>query len=138
MWMPVVSRKNFKNIFPFFWKNEYHKLYIFQFQIFYTYWPSLLYKMHKIIVYKCPETVPACFHVTMPDHPRFHCILGKFTTVYIRVVYSTVHGTRYMYSLYCTYNRVIYCLIYTGITCIGQCALFYNPVEQGRGHFAHS
>ena len=42
-----LGQKKFKKAFPFFWvKWVYHKLYIFQFQIFYTNWPSLLYR-HK-------------------------------------------------------------------------------------------
>ena len=42
--MPVVPKFFFKNVFPFFLvKWVYHKLYILQFQIFYTNWPSLTY-----------------------------------------------------------------------------------------------
>ena len=45
---PVVQKKK-KNAFPFFWvKWVYHKLYIFQFQIFDTNWPSLLYSMINV------------------------------------------------------------------------------------------
>ena len=44
--------------------------------------------------------------------------------------------------LYCTVHIIeLYIVSYTQalhVYCIGQCALFYNPVEQGRGHFAHS
>ena len=37
------AKKNLRNAFPFFWvKWVYHKLFIFQFQIFDTNWPSLI------------------------------------------------------------------------------------------------
>ena len=43
---PVVPKKK---CLPFFWvKWVYHKLYIFQFQIFDTNWPSLLYSRLKV------------------------------------------------------------------------------------------
>ena len=44
-----LCKKIILNAFPFFWvKWVYHKLYIFQFQIFYTNWPSLLYRTYSI------------------------------------------------------------------------------------------
>ena len=47
----VPKKKEIFNAFAFFWvKWVYHKLYIFQFQIFYTTWPSLLYVQQNIRV----------------------------------------------------------------------------------------
>ena len=46
----VPKKKEIFNAFAFFWvKWVYHKLYIFQFQIFYTTWPSLLYSEHLLL-----------------------------------------------------------------------------------------
>ena len=42
--MPVVPKKIKKCLSIFWLKWVYHKLYIFQFQIFDTNWPSLLYR----------------------------------------------------------------------------------------------
>ena len=60
------AKKIILNAFPFFWvKWVYHKLCIFQFQIFYTNWPSLILIHPQVTIKMVLQLLTYCLALTM-------------------------------------------------------------------------
>ena len=66
---PVVPKKFFLNAFKFFGvKWVYHKLHIFQYQIFDTNLPSLIYTVWRYNARHCPAMVTILYSVQFREH----------------------------------------------------------------------
>ena len=104
----LCPKKFFFNAFPFFWvKWVYHKLYIFQFQIFDTNWPSLLYSMinvagqikwrqsqifcHLAFFFK-NETDFALFCKDIHNFSLTQWCLGQFRVILKKALFHTIVG----------------------------------------------